>query len=223
MNKIKLMYDVVKTMKEKNVFKGTLKVEGTKDEQRIVSFDNVFEKNNLTGQTKAKINTEVDCEGKKMKMKNSIDCELPGCHSPHGFMKHIHHHHHRGKTGGFKDGLSRVAVLLSILNNIKTEEQEDKSVVLSLELADIPEDVRETIHEKMYNGCKYHETLHGNHDHHLFMKEFHSMKKTDFNLKIFINKNYEIENINLEVKGGQTNNEDEKHDLKFTAVLGLDW
>lgn len=223
MNKIKLMYDVVKTMKEKDVFKGTLKVEGTKGHERIVNFSNVFEKNNLTGQTKAKINTKVDCEGKKMKMENSIDCEMPGCHGPHGFMKHIHHHHHRGKIGGIKEGLSKVAALLSILNSIKIEEQEDKSVLLSLDLADIPEDVIEGIHEKMHHGLKHHENLHGNHDHHMLMEEFHSMEKTDFNLKVLINEKYEIENINLEVKGDQTNDENEKQDLKFKAVLGLDW
>ena len=68
MNKLKIMYDVVRKMKDKKSIKGTFKAEGLKDQAEIFSIDNAFERNNHEGQTKGKTRLEVDCEGKKMKL-----------------------------------------------------------------------------------------------------------------------------------------------------------
>jgi hypothetical protein len=229
MNKVKILYDVVRTMKGKNVFKGALKAEGMKDEARVFSFDNVFERNNTKGQIKAKTSTDVDFEGRKMKLENNIDLEIPGCKGPHSFMKHMHAHHHaqhcHGEhSGGIKEGLNRIVAVLGMLNSLKVEEQEDKSVVLSLESADIPEEIKKAIHEKIQqHKSEEHEGMHGNHEHHKFMKEFHSMDKADFKLRIIINKNSEVEKVTLEVDGEQTDAKDDKHVMKMQAELNLAW
>lgn len=138
MNKIKLLYDVVKTMKEKDVFKGTLKTTAVKDQVKIFSFDNTFERSNLNGQLKAKTNTEVDCDGKKMKLENNIDCEIPDCHGAHGFMSHIHAHYHAHQchgehSGGIKEGLSRIAAVLSILNSLKVDSDVTNEISLLID------------------------------------------------------------------------------------------
>lgn len=65
MNKIKVLYDVFKTMKEKEVFKGKLKFEATKGEVKVLSFSNEFETNTKNGETKAAINVDFDAEGKR--------------------------------------------------------------------------------------------------------------------------------------------------------------
>ena len=183
MNKIKLIYDVVKTMKEKDILTGTLKAEGLKDDERgVIRIQDIFEKNNLTRKTKAKIKSEVDSDGKKMKMDNVMEFEGKDFHGHHGFMKHghCHHHgHHFGQnpdenSGGFKGGLNKLAFALSILNNLKVEENEDKSIVLFLTLADIPEELKKMLKEKRQHGNTEHE----NHHHHSFMKEFHDVEKT---------------------------------------------
>jgi hypothetical protein len=225
MNKIKLIYDVVKTMKEKNTFKGTLKAEGLKDEAKFFVFENVFERNNLTGLTKAKIKAEVDSDGKKMKMDNSMEFEGKEFHKGHDFMKHIHSHRHHGEhSGGLKEGLNKLGFILSILNNLKVEEQEDKSAILSLAMDDIPEEIKKAIHEKHQHGNEEHEkTPDKHHHHHLFMKEFHSMKKTDFKLNIFINANSEIEKITLLLNGEKEDEKTGQHAMKLDAEVCLDW
>jgi len=46
---------------------------------------------------------------------------------------------------GSREKLNRLALLLNVLNNIKAEEQEDKSTVLPLDLAEIPGEIKEII------------------------------------------------------------------------------
>lgn len=53
MNKIKVLYDVFKTMKEKEVFKGSVKLEATKGDVKVLSFSNEFETDTKSGETKS--------------------------------------------------------------------------------------------------------------------------------------------------------------------------
>jgi hypothetical protein len=224
MNKIKFIYDVVKTMKEKDIFKGTLKAEALKDERKILIFENVFERNNLTGQTKAKVHSEVDCEGKKIKTESTIEFEGKDCHGGHGFMKHLHLHHHHGEnSGGIKGGLNKLAFILGIFNNMKIEENEDQSVIVSLMMEDVPEEIRKAIHEKMEHGKVHQDKTQGKTNHHLFMKEFHDIKNTDFKISIFLNKDREIQKITLNLKGEQLDEESHQHAMKLDAELCLNW
>ncbi len=230
MNKLKLMYDVIRTMKDKETLKGTLKAEGTKDQAKLFGFENAFEKNFTTGQTKAKINTEVDCDGKKMKMENNLDFEMQGCRGHHGFMRHMHAPHGQpfqgAHPGGIREGLNKAAFVFGILNSIKLEERQDGAAVLSLALADIPEDLKKAVQEHIKQAREHHEgghegdprNNHHNHNHHEFMKEFHTMEKTDFSLKIFVSKDNAVEKIRLELAGEQ---EEGKHTLNLKAELDL--
>jgi hypothetical protein len=133
-------------MKEKEAFKGTLKAEGIKDNAKKFSFNNEFEKDISTGQTKAKIITDVDCDGTRVKHESSTEFySKDGC-------KHMHRHimsqmqSCHGKCG-IKEKLTGIAFVLSMFNNIKVEEKEDKSYNLTLKLSDIPEDLKKSIHE----------------------------------------------------------------------------
>lgn len=73
MNKIKFMYDVVKTMGDKEIFNGTLKVEEVKDGNNVLNFINEFERNTLDGHMKSRIKTEMDNEGRKLKHESSTN------------------------------------------------------------------------------------------------------------------------------------------------------
>ena len=55
MSKLKIMVDVINTMKEKEVISGTFKAVGIKDQVEIGHFINEFEKNLTNGETKVKI------------------------------------------------------------------------------------------------------------------------------------------------------------------------
>jgi len=134
MSKIKLLYDVIMTMKDKESCSGNLKVVCSKDQVKIFGLDREFEKNMADGKTKAKINLEVDCEGKKVKHESST--EFDGCCSPgsghHGLMRHMiaHFHGRHSDQGGleawgdtktccgFKGKLSKLACMLSVLNSL---------------------------------------------------------------------------------------------------------
>jgi len=224
-NKIKIIYDVAKKMKEKDSVKGILKAEGLKNQDKLFSMNNVFEKSIQGGQIKGKTNIEVDCGGKKMKMENSIDIQGgEGCCGHHNFMKHMHSCHHKGAhAAGLKEGMGRITAALGILSSIKLNEQEDGSVILTLESADIPEDIKTCIHEKMKNGCEGHKHIDTNQQHQMFMKEFHAMENVNFALNVFINKEHEVEKVTINAAGEQKDEKDQMQEMKLTADLSLEW
>jgi hypothetical protein len=189
MNKLKVLYDVVMAMKEKEVFTGNLTAQVTKDEARVFFLTNDFTKNIASGQTKAKIVTELDYEGKTVKHESSTEFAMPrggGCRH-HGFMRHHMHHGHGGCCGGIKGKLSRLAFALGVLNALKVEEQENKNLGISLAAADLPEDLKARLRERLSRAeeCQ--------HRGHAFMKEFCGADDIDFAVTVFLTKNNEVE------------------------------
>lgn len=230
MSKLKLMYDVINTMKDKEAISGALKVEGIKDQTKIANFTNEFEKNLATGETKVKLSTELDYDGKKVKHESQTEFTMQGCHrrGHHGFMNHMHHmnHHHQGnhcgeqfdaqECGGIKAKLTKLAFVLNILNQIKLEEKEDKSVLLSLSLNEFPDEMKKAFRERMSQR-----TMSEHHQHHGFMKEFFTLQEAKVELNVWISKNREVEKITLTVDGKQLNELNENHDLNLKAELCL--
>jgi hypothetical protein len=222
------MYDVITTMKDKEVIRGILKVEGLKDQTKIMNLANEFEKNLLTGETKVKLNTELDYDGKKVKHESQTEFTMQGCHGPghHGFMKHLHHHHHHShscgeqrdelKCRGFKGRLTKLAFVLSILNQIKAEEKEDKSVILSLDIKEIPDEIKEACRDRISQR-----PMSEVHQHHGFMKEFLTLQDPTIKCNVWLSKNREIEKISVTVGGKQINELNENHDLNLKAELSL--
>ena len=164
MNKIKLLYDVVMTMRNKEALHGVLTAEAQKDRVNIFTIRNEFDKNLQTGRTKAKISTEIDYEGKMIKHESNTEFTLP--HSGEGshceFIKSMHDDHSTG-CGGLKGVLSKLSLALAILNALQAEEQENKSVVMSLNADDLPEDTKKLICEKMSRSSA---CGHGGHGFH---------------------------------------------------------
>lgn len=233
MSKLKLMYDVINTMKDKEAISGALKVEGMKDQTKIANFTNEFEKNLVTGETKVKLSTELDYDGKKMKHESQTEFTMQGCHrhGHHGFMNHMHHMHrmnhgHQGshcgehfdvrECGGIKAKLAKLAFVLNIFNQIKLEEEEDKSVFLSLSLNEFPDEMKKAFQERMSLR-----TMPEHHQHHGFMKEFLTLKEAAVELNVLVGKNREIEKVTLTVDGKQLNELNESHDLNLKAELCL--
>lgn len=216
MNKIKVIYDAAKKMKDRDSIKGTLKVEGLKDQAKILELNSAFERNDQSFQTKGKTIIEVDCDGKKMRLENSIDFQKEGC------CEH-HHFHHGAHTGGIKCGLSRITAILGILSSIKLDEKEDGSAVLSLESDDMPEDIKSDIHEMMKQGHEQHNHMEGNHQHHMCMKEFHDMEDMRFTLNVFINKSKEIDKVTIGLNGEKKDEKTGKHQMKLAAELCFEW
>lgn len=216
MNKIKVLYDVVQAMKTKEVFKGTLTVQVHKDETPLFLLRNEFEKNLLTGQTKAKINTELDYQGRVAKHESNTEFTIPHSgeyHRHHEFIRHLHHSHAAG-CGGLKGKLSKIAFALSILTALKTEEQEGKTI-LSLSAKDLPEDAKMLLSEKVSRAGACHRHGHG------FLKEFGAAEHLDFAINMFINKSSEVEKVVITFVGTQKDEQNMPHDLTVRAELSL--
>jgi hypothetical protein len=216
MNKIKVLYDVVKAMKNKEAFNGTLTVQIHKDETQLFSLSNEFETNLLTGQTKAKINTGLDYDGKTAKHESNTEFTLPrsGECQHHEFIKHLHPSHDVGREG-LKGKLSRLTFALSILTALQTEEQEDKTIIISLSATDLPEDTKALLREKMSRAgaCQHHR--------HGFLKEFCAPDNPDFAVNLFVNKISEVEKVVVTFVGTQKDGQNAPHDLTVRAELSL--
>jgi hypothetical protein len=234
MSKIKLLYDAVAAIKDKETCSGNLKVEGSRAGVKIFSLNNDFEKNMGEGRTKAKISLEIDCEGKKVKHESSTEFDCPDGHDAkrHDFLRHMMFHHGRGhhpnhgqtdgchvsRCGGFKAKLNRLAFMLSVLNNLKIDERDDKSTVLALDFNEIPGELKKNIHEKLLQHKMGHE-----HARECMFKEFSSMDILNGGVNIFINKNKEVEKIILAVSGRQKDDPNQAHQLDLQAELRLAW
>ena len=206
------MYDVVRTMKGKDLFNGVATAEVQKDQVKIFYVKNEFQKNLLTMQTKANITTEVDYEGQQVKHQSNTEFTniCPG----HGMHHKLRHMHHAGnKCGGLREKLTKIAFALNLLNNVQFNEQEDKTTLITLEVTEIPDDIKALIQEKMNHGDSSH-----NHDPHCFKKEFCSIEKGTLSFAMSVNKDYEMQKIVIVFDGIQHN---EQHALNIIAELQL--
>lgn len=215
MNKIKVLYDVFKTMKDKELFKGNVQVEAAKGENKVFSFSNEFEVNTKNGEAKAKLNVDLDAEGKKVKHESNSEFNIKDC-PHHKFHKGMHMHHH-GMHGhfGLKGKLSKVTFVLNLLNNVQIEEIEEKYII-SLELKEVLKEIKD-MHKDFHKGIdnekilEYHKQMHEgmNNDfckHHEFIKEILCSEQSNPLLKIYTNKNNEVEKVEISAKGTNTIN-----------------
>ncbi len=202
MNKIKVLYDVFKTMKEKESFNGNIKVDAVKAGTKVLSFSNEFSTNSTTGETKIKINSESDFDGKKAKHESTTEFNMKDC-KHHKFHHNMHMHHHEMCCGhdGIKGKLSKITFMLNILNNIKTEEKGDRSI-LSLDLKEIISEIKnhhKDLDKNHQNSAEHDMDKHPNHC--ACMKEFLCSTYSDAALNIYVNKNNEVEKIEIIANG----------------------
>jgi len=216
MNKLKFLYDVVKTLRSKDAINGMATVEVQKDQGRIFYVKNQFQKNLLTMLTTANITSEVDYEGKQVKHQSTTEftnhCSNSGLH--HKLFKHMHHAD--GQCGGLKSKLTKLAFVLELLDNIKVDQQEDKTILVTLEITQLPEEMKILLQEKMSHAQSSHKQ-----DRCCFMKEFCCLGKGTFSLAMSVSKDYEIEKIVIAFDGVQQNEQHEQHALGIVAELEL--
>ncbi|CUH95277.1 hypothetical protein P22_1347 [Propionispora sp. 2/2-37] len=216
MNRIKLLYDVMKTVKTKEMVTGVWQAQIEKDRVTIFSIQNEFEKNLSTGQTKAKITAAVDYEG-TMDRRGRHAEETGGRtfkERHHGFHNHRHHWHDHPREG-LKARFNRYLFALSLLNNLQLEEKEDVTII-SLHARDLPEDMKQMLYGKI-------DRLLAHHRHSYDLVNECAAEYLDIIIRIDINKNCEVKKISLstaeiskDVQAGQFN-------FKAQAELSLQW
>lgn len=228
MNKIKLMYDVAKTMKGKDLIKGTLRVECLKDDTPALRMDNEFSQNMMTGLTKVKNKTEINGEGKYFKNESSTEFIHPADAGPHGHgfpgkLRHFHHfaHHCGHGRGGLKTIFSGLALALDILSKTEVEEQADQTV-LTLKMNELPEEFRDILAGRFRDGYgedRFPEAPY--HKRHRLMKELQTLENPELTLISRINKNNEIVSLEVSLSGKQTDDQGEARRLSFKAAAAF--
>lgn len=226
MNKIKLMYDVAKAMKEKEVFIGTAEASGKKDQVEFFSFANEFEKNLASGEVKFKVKTAFDLDGKQVKHESSSEFNLQNCcggmqHHPH---RHLHRHweENDGRScccAGFKNKLSALMFLLRLLDELKIEELENKYLELSLNIDGMPEEFKKQVQEKLQHCAAQEETE--RQDHHRCMKELLTMENPKIAFTMLLDAEKAVKKAVITVTGKQKDEQETLHDLSLKAELKL--
>ncbi|SHK54852.1 hypothetical protein [Desulforamulus aeronauticus] len=223
MNKIKLMYNVAKTMKEKTLFQGSFQATCVKDQATVLQMDNKFSKNLSSGLTKATIKTEMDYEGKSFKHESSTEfTHTEDCHRRGHFLKGRHPHFHHRDCGhfGLKGFFSKITVALDLLNRIKVEEQPDNTTLMTLEIDELPAELQALKTQLMEKH--HHEQEQPTHHHrHCLAKELHGLENPRLTLVATINKNNELSNAALTLSGQQAGTAGENHTLTVNAKLTL--
>ncbi len=222
MNKIQLMYDVIKTMKEKNGFQGTLKAEGSKDQVKIFNIDREFAKNAASGAVTVKTDTRIDYEGKTVKRESNTELNLKDFdETKHPGLRRLMRRRHGMHFDGLKGGLNRFSLLLHLLNSMNLEEKEDQSYTLSLNLDGFPQELREIMDNKMNRQelGPYFE----NSPLQELIEKIRSIKDPIFKLNLVINKNHEVEKMVREFNGKLKDENNTEHAWNIKTELSLAW
>jgi hypothetical protein len=216
MNKIKLMYDIARAMRDKDNLNGSVKLSLTKDGYEVFQMDNEFSRNFTNGTGRAKISTVLDHEGKQLQhesitefnMNLEPENETQGCEY-HRFL----HKHHRGLHSiGLKKRLDIIIAALNALNNMKVLEQEGQCICLSLDLNEIPEGLKEDFRTHM---------IHRHHARPGFLSGVPVMEKGS--LECRINKNHEIETITLKLEGNLQEENQPAGDINLDVAAAFAW
>lgn len=232
MNKLKFFNDVVRTMKEKENWQGTLQVEATRDRVKLFDLMSQFDKNLAIGQGQSKIKLEFDCDGHKMKHESSNEFTLP---TPHGVHCQIHHklkeHWHcrswQGaageKGGGFKAKLDRIALLLQLLSSFKLEQQADQSFVLSVNSADFSAELKQALRERQkqhWEGARQYldgEPACGC----SLIRELAEVEDHDLEFRALVSPSYSVLKLDLICKGTGKSQDNIPAELTLKAELNL--
>lgn len=226
MNKIKFLYELANTMRNKEVIKGSFQAEGKKDGKIIGNFENEFEKNIKTGYVKAKVKAAFECEGNKISNEFNIDAQLDDLHKKCMHKHPMRHGHHQGNHHmccGLKGKLTHVTYLFGLLNSLKLDEKEDQSVQLTLNLQDLPEDMKQTL---MTHCTRHLSAAEGDVpgmacEHHKIMKAFLITEAPEVELNIWVNKNREVEKLTILVEGQNKNEAGEAHVINLSVEAKL--
>jgi len=224
MSKIKLLYDVFKTMKEKEGFNGDVKIDAIENEKKVFSLSNKFSSNKETGTTKTKMSTEVDYQDNKLKHESTTEFNLKDHLHKRGGHGMMHGRHPECSNGGsLKNKLSHVTFMLGVLNKIKVEENGEKTL-LSLDLKEILAELKEMRPEFQGSDCEEMKIdMSKHHKHHAFIKELMEMEATDANLNVWINKSNELEKVEILANGNKNVKLDNQCLASFKLLLNLTW
>jgi hypothetical protein len=213
MNKIKLLYDVTRAMKNLEKIEGVLQLKVHKDEEEVFSLRNSFEKNE-EGKSRTTVLSVLTLDGGQVTRESTTEFDLPGrCHHGPGMLRNMFHEHHgEDRRCGVKGIFSRLSLALGILNSLEVEEKGDGTAVVSLNLSEAPGELRAALLEKLQ--CK-HDCL----TQHGFLKECHQVETLNGALVMAVNKDRAIETITVNLGSMARDEKSGPHTLAASAQV----
>lgn len=208
MNKIKVLYDVFKTVKGKEAFKGEFKLNAEKDGAAVLNLSKEFEVNILNGNGSFKLEAGLECCGNKVKHEGSTEFNFKDYFGNNAAFMKICGCHEDTRRSGIKGYIDRITFLLGLLNKINLKESED-GAVLTLDLKDF---CREEC-----PGCSRADVVEENSEccgEYNFLKEFLNCGYDESVLTVRVNSKSEIERIEAESKAS---------DRRIKTLLNLIW
>ena len=216
MKKVKLLYDVAKTMKNMERIDGVLTVSVEKDHTPVFSLRNKFEKDQA-GKVKADVSSKMNVSGEDLTRESKTEFTLKGdCHhGPCMMWKSFRGHHCGTGSHGIKGMFHRISFALGILSSLRVEEQANGATVIALYLSDVPEEIKATFLEKIREK-------HGHH-HDCCMQDCQNVEMQNGLVVINVNEKHAIDKVTVNLDGRAQDAENQEHTLAATAEVQFIW
>jgi hypothetical protein len=221
MNKIKAVYDVVKTMREKKSREGVLRVKVEKDGQQVSSFRNEF-LHSEEGKTKCKLQSEWNWNGNEGRHESTTEFSRTnheGFHCHGGFRPFRHYEgfgHEHGHHRRFKRKADGFLFFLKMLNELKVEEQ-GENLLFSLELNEEVKQMKERMQGNFETNRKFQGPPHHHPLQRKLIKEIMLMDQPQVIVNIAVNKDKEVEKAIITIQGSYE--QEGIHEVKAVAEV----
>jgi len=215
MKKIKMLYDVAKTMKNMAKIDGVVTIEVKRDQKEVFSLRNTFEKNE-GGKVKANISSKMNLKGEDLSRESTTEFTLTGDHGPCKMWKSFHGHHSATESHGIKGVFHRLSIALGILSSLKVEDQPNGSAVISLDLNEVPDEIKAHLRDKMLHK-------HAHHHDFCYMGGCRNVEMLNGLVVINVNENHVIDRLTVNLDGKAQDEESGDHTVAATAELLFVW
>lgn len=204
MNKLEVLYKMSKTMKEKNNIKGKASFVGKSKDIEFANVTNNFEKDIENKTMKIDANIMVNTEDVQVTKAVKKDLDFNKMHGHHG---HHNHHGHHGKCK--KNKFAKLEMLFKTLNDMELIENGEERIV-QLDIKDIlakKVEKMKAMHEAMgdkkecMHKCECEDLKEIIKVKHAIFKEISQGEYDKVMLKLTINKDFEIQSVNVKANG----------------------
>ena len=139
MSELEILYGIAENFKEKKVFDVEMSVDVFHGTHQAIKCRNNFYKNNETGIVKVVCDSNIDTEDLKCTHKINNETNLKGLCSK---LSHLKKGDKPNIFGMFEDFID-FSVILSLLNSLEVEQNEDDSALVTIDLQTVANDLAE--------------------------------------------------------------------------------
>jgi hypothetical protein len=219
MNKIKLLYDIARNMKNREQLSGILQAKVQKDQKEVLTLRNQFEKNDQ-GKGKCIVSAEFNLDGRHVTRESSTEFDLPGCcgHGPGLMRKFFHGKHgaHPQHCCGIKGFFGRLGAALGILNTLEAEERQDGGARMYLDFAALPDEMKAGLLERMRQKAA-HCCDHG------VLCQGHELEGVQGRVEVEVDGERKIETATLVLNGTLKDEKNELHPVTAWGEVQFSW